>query len=239
VEIQQRVSLLGFWREGAVSRATAHAGPNRLREHWRWRPDWTPDRVGLWWYLTFGDHPQVAATSNAATSVLGTLPYLDVPPPAWLHLTLREVGFKDEVAPETVRECIARTRRALASWEPFALWIGTVGVLTGAVVLWAEPRQAVQRLRGELSGRCAPPTGLDGFPAPDAVRPHVSLAYVGEDCDPAPVLAHLPDPAPVQVSVSKVTLAAVTRHDHRYQWDVQASVPFGSQVVSGRTELEA
>jgi 2'-5' RNA ligase len=213
--------------------------PTRLVEHVRWRPDWAPDRVDLWWYLTLREHPQVAASSRSATRALQTSPHVDANPVAWLHLTLREIGFADEVTPEAVRECVARTRRALAAWKPLTLRVGTVGALPSAVVLWAEPRDAVEDLRAALTGRTEPITDRDGLLGPDAQWPHVSIAYVRHDCDPEQVLSHLPAVAPVQISISEVTLAAVTRHDTHYEWTVQAHVPLGAIVGSAPPELGA
>jgi hypothetical protein len=56
--------------------------------------------------------------------------------------------------------------------------------------------------------------------------PHLSLGYVNEavDADTASrFLAALP-PLDMQVEVHALTLAAVTRRDHGYQWQVRGRV---------------
>ncbi|MCW2806083.1 MAG: hypothetical protein JWQ93_38 [Marmoricola sp.] len=213
-----------------MGQSPARGAPERLLEHWRWRPDWTPDRIGLWWYLTFTDLPQVAATSREVTAALAGSPEVDVSPPSWLHLTLREVGFEDEVSPEAVEDCVIRTRRALAARLPFVLRVDAVGMLPGAVVLWVEPQDAVQDLRDQVAGREIAPADREGLLGPFA-RPHISVAYVRRDGDPGPVQDLLPSPTPVQVPVSQVTLAAVTRRDQHYRWTVHTQVPIGASTV--------
>ena len=74
----------------------------RHAEHWRWRPDWKHDRACLWWYLTFEDAPAVRGLAQRVQHLLGRAPQLDLIPFPWLHLTLLEVGFADEVPAATV-----------------------------------------------------------------------------------------------------------------------------------------
>jgi hypothetical protein len=84
-------SLLGWPRTG------------RLGDHRAWRPEWTPERPRLLWYLTFEDQPAVrdlAAPTSAALAETSA----DVIPPRWLHLTLCDIGFADEVDPAGVIE---------------------------------------------------------------------------------------------------------------------------------------
>ncbi len=67
-----------------------------FRDHWTWRPDWTADRPRLLWYLTFEDAPQLRSAVEPAAGPLkeaGT----DIVAPDWLHLTVADVGFADEL----------------------------------------------------------------------------------------------------------------------------------------------
>jgi 2'-5' RNA ligase len=205
----------------------AHPQPEVLTEHWRWRPDWTPDRPCLWWYLTFEDQPAVARLGRQVTSGLAGSPYVDVNPPGLLHLTLREVGFTDEVPVSAVDATVEDTRRSLTGMAPFEVDVGHVGTLPGAITLWAEPTAAVERLRDGVVGQQVAqlPTAV---PDPEALRPHVSVAYVRRDCLPQQVLGLVPPTSTVTVSVSRVTLAEVTRRRHHYEWTVRARVPLGA-----------
>src|SRR5687768_8805342 len=96
----------------------------RLAEHWRWRPDWRQDRPCLWWYLTFEDAPAVRDLARRVQALLGRAPQLDLIPLPWLHLTLLEVGFADEVPSATVARVVDTVRAALEDFPGFDLDLG-------------------------------------------------------------------------------------------------------------------
>lgn len=218
-----------------MSRSAARTGPDRLVEHWRWRPDWTPERVCLWWYLTFEDHPALALLSAEAATSLQGCPDVDVIASPWLHLTLREVGFTDEVSAAELADVVARTEAQLADCPSFDVEIGPVRTLPGAVVLQVEPRSSVEDLRRHACGRPVSHAEASGVPEPEAMPPHVSIAYVRRDCRHLEVVRGLPRVAPVTVTLTQVTLAAVTRRDRSYQWtDVaQVSLPLARSGPPG------
>src|SRR4029453_3680347 len=111
---------------------------SRLGEHWRWRPDWRRDRACLWWYLTFEDAPAVRGLGQRAQDLIGRAPQLDLIPSPWLHLTLLEVGFADELPAATGDRVAGTTRRALQECPGFALGLGPVRSLPGPVVIDAH-----------------------------------------------------------------------------------------------------
>lgn len=210
-----------------MSSHASYSGSAVLQEHGRWRPDWTPDRVCLWWYLDFEEHPQLVALSQRVTHALDISPLVDVIPKNWLHLSLREVGFVDEFAPEAVRERVAHARRALAACEPLTLKVGSVGTLPGAVVLWAELHPSVEELRSHLTGHSLAASGFGGRDQ----RPHISVAYVRRECESQAVMRLVPPTVPVMVQVSRVILAAVTRREGHYEWTVQGEIALGSSAT--------
>lgn len=205
-----------------------------LGEHWRWRPDWRRDRACLWWYLTFEDSPAVRGLARRAQDLLGRTPQLDLIPSPWLHLTLLEVGFADEVATATVDRVVDTTRRALADFPGFDLELGPVRSLPGAVVLEAHG-DALAPLHERLTDAVLAARGADAVGALRAFVPHVSVAYVNRDCDPHEVMgplegADLSSTSP-SATVTRVRLAAVTRQRRHYQWTTRAVVPLGRADV--------
>lgn len=199
----------------------------RVPSHWRWRPDWTPERTALWWYLTFDEHPLLAATSRGLAEALADETAWDVNPAPWLHLTLRELGFLDEITTQVVDDCLAATHLALQDVGPVLLRTAGTGLLPGAVVRWVEPRSEVEVLRDALAGASPRRTATAGEVAPDLVRPHVSVAYARHDLDASGLLGALPRPVEVSLPVSSVVLAAVTRRHQHYEWQVRERVPVG------------
>jgi 2'-5' RNA ligase len=207
---------------------------SRLGEHWRWRPEWRRDRPCLWWYLTFEDAAAVRSLARRAQNLVGRAPQLDLIPFPWLHLTLLEVGFADEVPGATVDRVADTTRRALEGFPGFDLDLGPVHSLPGAVVLEAQG-DALHALHERLTDALLAARGADAVGALRAFVPHVSVAYVNRDCDRHEVMgpldgADLSSPSP-SATVTGVRLAAVTRERRHYQWTTRAAVPLGRAEV--------
>ena len=66
--------------------------------------------------------------------------------------------------------------------------------------------------------------------------PHLSLGYVNEPVEAPVAAALLEDLPPVSagIDVDALTLAAVTRRDGQYQWEVQAQVELLGDAVHAR-----
>ena len=207
---------------------------SRLGEHWRWRPDWRRDRACLWWYLTFEDAPAVRGLAQRAQDLIGRAPQLDLIPSPWLHLTLLEVGFADELPAATVERVVDATREALKDFPGFDLGLGSVRSLPGAVVIEAHA-DALAPLHERLTDAVLAARGADAVGALRAFVPHVSVAYVNRDCDPHEVMGpldgvDLSSPSS-SATVTRVRLAAVTRERRHYQWTTRAVVPLGRSEV--------
>jgi 2'-5' RNA ligase len=206
----------------------------RLAEHWRWRPDWHQDRACLWWYLTFEGDPPVRRLARQVQGLLGRAPQLDLIPSPWLHLTLAELGFADQVSPTTVDLVVRATQEALGDFPSFDLDLGPVSSMPGAVVLQAHAH-SLAPLHERLIDALLAARGADAVGSLRALVPHVSVAYVNHDCDPHEVLgpldgAELPPPSP-SARVGRVRLAAVTRRRRHYQWTTRAVVPLANPQV--------
>jgi 2'-5' RNA ligase len=207
----------------------------RLAEHWRWRPDWHQDRACLWWYLTFEGDPAVGDLARRVQGLLDRAPQLDLIPSPWLHLTLVEVGFADEVSATTVDRVVRATREALGDFPSFDVDLGPVSPLPGAVVLRAHA-ESLAPLHECLTDAVLAARGASAVGTLRLLVPHVSVAYVNRDCDPHEVLGPLDGldlaaPSP-SATVSGVRLAAVTRRRRHYQWTTRAVVPLAHPRVS-------
>jgi hypothetical protein len=87
-----------------------------ITDHWWWRPG----RRRYAWHVTFADIPSVgrlAARARARARLAG-LPGLDLVPARWLHLTMQDVGFTDEVPDADLAAIVAAARRYLTGTPP-------------------------------------------------------------------------------------------------------------------------
>jgi len=197
------------------------------REHWVWRPEWTPDRTCLYWYLTFPEDEITGAVGDSVTRAVRTASWLDAVPPQWCHVTVADVGFTDELDPADVERVTAAVADAVAGEDRLPLTLGPVQTFSSAVVVTAGPLDRLRRVRSRV--RRATSVAL-GPRHRDVHRnlfwPHLSLGYVGRAVDTPTArrfLRGLP-PVDARVDVGALTLAAVTRRDRHYQWQVQAQV---------------
>jgi 2'-5' RNA ligase len=208
-------------------------GHTRVGDHTAWRPEWTSCRPLLWWYLTFGNHPEVAAHAARAAAALGPLPHVDVPPPEWLHLTLCEVGFRDEVDDERVQDGVWAVSEALRAAAPVDLRLGPVNSLHDAVVLEARPLDGLRGLRATVRGAMA-----RGGVAPAQVDeghfwPHVTVGYLNAVTDHAGLMEAVGRPASevTTATADRLELVEVTRADRHYRWRTRAMVALGDAAV--------
>jgi 2'-5' RNA ligase len=195
-----------------------------LEDHWTWRPDWAADRPCLLWYLTFTGQPVLADLVETARARLSSVAAVDPVPAPWLHLTLDDVGFEDEVAPEQVRDVVARVFAAVAEQPLPPLELGPVNTMVDALVLEAAPGDALVELR-DLLRTCTEEVLPGAASALDAFWPHVTLAYSNAPVGRAALLAALDDLGEARLVVEpQLVLAAVTRREKHYQWTSRALV---------------
>jgi 2'-5' RNA ligase len=198
--------------------------PEQLLAHRNWRTDWTPDRTCLYWYLTFDNESELVALFDELMPGLRRVASVDVVPVDWLHLTVVEVGYVDEVDRSDVDAMVAAAE-SVRDLMPLRLDLGPVTTMTDAVVLHVAPSAELLAVQAALT------TGLGTFRQPpagdDAFWPHVSIGYLNGDCRRDEVMAAFDGltPRTVSVTVPRLTLAAVTRLETHYQWQAVASLP--------------
>lgn len=188
--------------------------------HWEWRPEWAADRPCWYWYLTFLPGEVERVVDQSVLDKTRATAWLDPVPSRWLHLTVCDVGFDDELTQPMV-EAVHRSVSEAAAEGPPALRVGPVEAMRSAVVLRADGGRALSRLHKLVSDATAATLG----PAASLVHrhrfiPHVTLGYVNRPVDKAEVDGLLGDMVPVssRVRPARLALVAVTRRGGHYQW---------------------
>lgn len=198
-----------------------------FHDHWTWRPEWTPERTCLYWYLTFREDDISAILGEDVLQLVRDVSWLDAVPPRWCHVTVTDVGFTDDLQPLDVEAVTAAVADAVAGADRLRLTLGPVHTLGSAVVLTAGPLHRLRRVKAQV--RRATRSALGPRHA-DVHRnvfwPHLSLGYVNRAVDAAAAsrfLQAVPEVS-ASVGVDALTLAAVTRRGHGYRWEVEAEV---------------
>jgi 2'-5' RNA ligase len=205
-----------------------------LWNHWQWRPEWAASRPNLMWYLTLENQPSLTPVLEQTNRVMRDLHYVDVVPRKWLHLTLQDVGFVDELDVADVNVAVNEAWGAVHDLGPLKLTLGPITTDESAVVLDVAPNAALRSLRTRLRAANA----AAGLPVrgPRTFRPHVSLGYINRDSDEEAVREALQvaqPPSTVDVTIRRLTLAAVTRDDRHYQWTQYRGVSFDGRWRAG------
>ncbi|MFE3032883.1 2'-5' RNA ligase family protein [Streptomyces canus] len=203
--------------------------PETMRNHWWWRPGWSPGRQFYTWHLTFegqDDVHRLAAQYRSALAPLGDT--LTPIPDQWLHLTMQGIGFVGETKEQDVHSIVDAARTRLAAIPAFDAQIGPEVLDPEAVLLHVHPdgpvraiRDAIREAIGEVLGEI--PEKAEGF------TPHVSVAYSAGDGPAEPITQALADLhlTPAHARISSAELIVINRDNQMYEWAPFARVPLG------------
>jgi 2'-5' RNA ligase len=202
-----------------------------MRNHWWWRPGMRPGRRVDTFYLTLGGLAAACELAAAARQRLAGLPGLDLVPDEWLHLTMQEVGFSDEVTGTDLAAIIAVARDGLAALAPATVTIGQPTVVGEGIICLVTPAGVLDPARDAVRAAISDVRGPDGVPEPaEWARwsPHMSLAYANADGPADAFEAALDGFTDVAtVTVGAVDLIRFGRDRQMYEWDTIARFPLG------------
>lgn len=206
-----------------------------LRDHWVWRPEWTVERTCLYWYHTFRRGQLVDALGKDLLRCVARTDWLDAVPPEWCHVTVSDVGFTDELSRSDVERVTSAVADAVAVEDHIRLTLGPVQTFASAVVLAVGPLDRLRAVKATVLRTTSAVLGPRHADVHRLYWPHASLGYVNRPVD-ADTATHFRDalpPAAGRLDVEALTLAAVTRRNRRYEWEVQAQVHLPADVRSG------
>ena len=203
-----------------------------LTGHWSWRPDWTARRRNWWWYATFEADATVQRLATSIQSIIKPGAPVDAIPPRWLHMSIAEMGYVEDLPPDLREGCVRAAREALAGMQPSTLTVGPVRAMAGAVVLEVQAPALLDlhdRLLRAIAGTVPRPLEQRPF------VPHISVAYVRDDCasedvfDPATQRACDPAQQTASTELAQIALVEVVRDQRHYRWTRGHRVTLGSR----------
>jgi len=177
-------------------------------------------------HFTFGDQPAVCELAAACQARLAGLPGLDPAPAQWLHLTVQDVGFTDEVADRDVAAVAEAARARLASLGPARVTVGPADAVTESVVLRVGPVAGLVAIRASLRMAISDVIPLTSLIGPAQFWPHISVAYSSAMLPAAPYEAALAGhTAAAEVLLDTVRLIVLGRDHHQYEWTTRETIP--------------
>lgn len=199
--------------------------PDRMADHWWWRPGWRSGRRLYTWHFTFGGNPAVGDVAARYQARLAGLPGLDLVPARWLHLTTQGVGFTDEVSDGDVEAIIGAARQRLAGLSPAAVTFGPARVTAESILLDVTPEGGLRAVRDGLRVAISDAWSPDRVPEAQEWTPHVSVAYSSMTAPAGPYAAALADCADsAQCLIGAVQLIVLGRDEHVYEWTTRADI---------------
>lgn len=202
--------------------------PERMANHWWWRPGWALGRSFYTWHFTFQDARDIHRLAEAYRRGLTDVPGLDLVPDRGLHMTTQGLGFVDEVSEKDARAIADAAAARLAGISEFELTLMRPEVTPEAIRWEAQPSEPPTAVRSAIRDAIADvwetvPERADGF------APHVSIAYSNGEGPTEPVCAALAtvDEPPATTMVSSVELIVLSRDNRMYEWEPFTRVQLG------------
>lgn len=197
-----------------------------MRKHWR-RPGWRPGRQMYAWHVTFCDQPTVQGLAARAQAVLRDVPWLELVPGPWLHLTMQDIGFSDEVSGDDLAAIAGAARSRLAAVSPAAVTIGPARALDEGIGCDARPAAALSPLRDAVRAAIGDVWGPARVRGQADWWPHVSLAYASADGPAPPAVAALAGFEAAIATIREIQLILLRRDGYRYEWEKRATIRLG------------
>lgn len=188
------------------------------------------------WHLTFEHATALHRLAAACHDRLAASDGLNLVPLRWLHLTVQDVGYVDEVPDALVDSVIEATAARLRERRPFDVAFGESVVVEESIVVLPSPAEPIYAVADAIRRGIADAVGGgSAHSGPDRAHgfwPHVSLAYANRDGPARPYVAELAEvqAAAATVRIAEATLIVQDRvldPDWVYRWTVRATAPLG------------
>jgi 2'-5' RNA ligase len=202
--------------------------PERMTDHWWWRPGVRPSRRLYVWHILLEDQPDVLALARRCQALLADVAGLDLVPAPWLHMTTQIVGFADEIGDDEVDTMYESAAKRLQRLEPVPVTLGRVLFHSEAVMLGIRPGRALDPVRESVRDAVAGTVRVHQLADASDWTPHVTLAYSNREAPAAPVIEAMRQAPPaVDVKIREVSFVSQERVGRSYRWNRLATAPLG------------
>lgn len=204
--------------------------PDEMINRWEDRPELGPGEGLIYWHMLLGGNPDVVALAKEAQQRLEPFPGLHMTPLRWLHMTALIAGSASEFTRDQIEEMAVAASRLLANVPPISVTVGKILYHPEAIMLAAEPGDAlapvlnaVREATREVTGS----SGMDGNKLP--WRPHITIAYSTSRQPAGPIVTELGSSLPRRkVQINSVSVVNQIGAERTWDWHPEATVRFGS-----------
>lgn len=201
-------------------------------DHWWWRPGWKLGKSFYTWHVTFDNDSPAAQLVEIFAPTLSQIPTMDPVAREGLHITIQGIGFTDEVTAADLQRISEAATTYLIRREPFDALIGPPSADKETIGMPIANPESFRGIRDDLQHAIADVWGREQVPErSDRFRPHLSLAYstgVASMTDLRDLLTvNKLSGIEIVQPVTAVSLIALNRDNHRYEWREIAKVPLG------------
>jgi 2'-5' RNA ligase len=202
--------------------------PERLIN--RWRNDYgaaAPEAGTLYWHILLGGNTQLLDVARIAQERLAHFAGLHMTPLQWLHLTVLVAGPTNQISDQAMNEMLAIAQRSISGTEPITIKLSRIIYHPEAIVLAAEPIEALNPIREAVLKATRAVTGHDGIAERSSPKwtPHVTLCYSTSTQPAGPIFAALgKKSADCRVTVDAFSLVVQRGAEWLWQWSPVGTV---------------
>jgi 2'-5' RNA ligase len=198
---------------------------DQMVNHWD-RPGWHDGRRSYYWILSFGGNTELAAMAQECFQACRGHAFDQVPLDT-LHLTIRRIGFTDEIDPDTLDAIAGKVETLCSELDGFTLGVGPLAASRGAVRFSVAPWSRLFQIYDAVGAASRWATGRDLPDSWASFRPHVSIAYskMRQDAEALrQAITEYRALPPVVGKVSTLELVELRRESAAYRWQTITGV---------------
>jgi 2'-5' RNA ligase len=202
--------------------------PKQLIDRWRNGSGTARREHGIvYWHVLLGNDPQLRTTAQTAQGRLANFAGLHMTPLQWLHLTVLIAGPADQISHDAINEMLMTARLSLSSIAPIKVDLSRVIYHPEAIMLAAQPAEALNPIREAAQQATRGVTGHNGFAERSSPvwTPHVTLCYSTSVQPAEPIIAALGKELPsCQVAIDSLSLVIQQGAEWLWSWSPVGTV---------------
>jgi 2'-5' RNA ligase len=204
--------------------------PAEMIDRWQDRPEPAPGEGLIYWHMLVGTDPDVIALASEARRKLAPFTGLHLTPYAWLHMTALIAGPASEISDEQIRQMAATAGRRLADVPPITVTVGKILFHSEAIMLAAQPAEALLPVLEAVRGATQEVTGRPGRAASKLPwTPHITIAYSTAHQPAEPIIAALSQSPPERkVQINTVSVVIQRGPERSWDWHLETTIRFGT-----------